>query len=234
MIALITLVLPIGGDSGPFNLYSNTDGYVNPFETGVSTAALVAGYTSILVPNGTTTIRVKSTGICTNYIDIEINLIPTTTTTSSSSTTSTSTTAAPTTTSTSSSSTSTSTSTTTSTSSTTTTTTTLGPDLCSDPITVFNGSTVASIDNIYSTGMTIGLLFPVPPTTVDYGTQDGTVNPINVDLSNVSVTDGCLSLYVGCSLVENINVTVDGTYSFAAIPISALNTISIVYNDGPC
>lgn len=101
MIALVTLVLPIGGDAGPFNLFSNTDGYIVPFATNVSAAALIAGYTSTVVPDGTTIIRVKSTGICTNYINIQINLIPTTTTTSSSSTsstTTTSTTAAPTTT----------------------------------------------------------------------------------------------------------------------------------------
>jgi len=78
MIALITLTIPPGGDAGPFDLYSNTDGYVTPFETGISAAALQAGYTSVLVPFGTTIIRVKSTGWCTNYIDIPINPIPTT------------------------------------------------------------------------------------------------------------------------------------------------------------
>lgn len=122
MTTLITLSIPLGGDAGPFNLYSNTDGYTLPFATGISAAALTAGYTSTVVPEGTTVIRVVSTGWCTNYIDITINLIPTTTTTSStstSSTTSTTTTAVPTTTTTSSSSTSTSTSTSTTTSTTT-------------------------------------------------------------------------------------------------------------------
>lgn len=113
MTTLITLNIPVGGDAGPFNLYSNTDGYTVPFATGISAAALTAGYTSTVVPEGTTIIRVLSTGQCTNYIDITINLITTTTTTSSSSTTSTTTTAVPTTTTTSSSSTSTTTSTTT-------------------------------------------------------------------------------------------------------------------------
>ena len=74
MIALITLVIPPGGDAGPFNLYSNTDGYTTPFATNISAAALTAGYTSTVVPNGTTIIRVVSTGVCTNYIDITINL----------------------------------------------------------------------------------------------------------------------------------------------------------------
>lgn len=115
MTVLITLVIPIGGDSGPFNLFSNIDGYVAPFATNISAAALQAGYTSTVVPEGTITIRVKSIGVCTNYIDIQVNVLPTTTTTSSSSTS--------TTTSTSSTSTSTSTSTTTSTSTSTSTTT---------------------------------------------------------------------------------------------------------------
>lgn len=85
MTVLITLTTA-GTDTGPFNLYSDTDGYVSAFETGVSKAALVAGYSSSLVPNGTTIIRVKSTGVCTNYIDIPLS----TTTTSTSSTTTTS------------------------------------------------------------------------------------------------------------------------------------------------
>ena len=96
MTVLITLTTA-GADTGPFNLYSNVDGYVSAFETGVSKAALVAGYSSALVPNGTTTIRIKSTGTCVNYIDVAVVTTTTTTTSSSSTTTTTSsTTAAPT------------------------------------------------------------------------------------------------------------------------------------------
>jgi hypothetical protein len=86
MTVLITLTTA-GLDSGPFNLYSDVDGYTTAFETGVSKTALVSGYTSSLVTNGTVTVRVKSTGTCTNYIDIPIGGI--TTTTSSTSTTTT-------------------------------------------------------------------------------------------------------------------------------------------------
>ena len=28
MTTLITLVIPVGGDAGPFNLYSNIDGFI--------------------------------------------------------------------------------------------------------------------------------------------------------------------------------------------------------------
>jgi hypothetical protein len=80
MTVLITLTVA-GLDSGPFNLYSNLDGYTSAFETGVSRVALLAGYSSSLVPDFTTTIRVISTGNCTNYIDIPLYVTTTTTTT---------------------------------------------------------------------------------------------------------------------------------------------------------
>lgn len=116
----VTITLTTAGtDTGPFNLYSDIDGFVSAFETGVSKAALLAGYTSTLVPNGTTIIRVMSANeLCTNFIDITIGAPCTTTTTSSTSTTTTST--------------SSSTTTTTSTSSTTTTTTTEAPLNCTE------------------------------------------------------------------------------------------------------
>jgi len=121
MTVLITLTTA-GTDSGPFDLYSNLDGYISAFESGVDKTLLLAGYPSALVPDFTTTIRVRSNNpFCTNYVEIPVEQ-PTTTTTTSSSSTSTSTT-------------------TSSSSSTTTTTTTItlplgsslgfpGPDTC--------------------------------------------------------------------------------------------------------
>jgi len=96
MTVFITLTLA-GANVGPFNLYSNIDGYTTAFESGVSSAILLAGYASDLVPDGTTTIRLLSTGECTNYFDIVLSE-PTTTTTSSSSTSTTSTSSSSTTT----------------------------------------------------------------------------------------------------------------------------------------
>jgi hypothetical protein len=129
MIVLVTLVLPVGADSGPFNLFSNTDGFTTAFDTNISASSLVAGYTSTSVPTGTTTIRVVSTGTCTNYIDIQVSLITTTTTSSSTSTTTSTSTSTSTSTTTTSTSTSSSTTTTTTTipPSTTTTTSTIPP-----------------------------------------------------------------------------------------------------------
>jgi hypothetical protein len=96
MTVLITLTTA-GSSTGPFSLYSNVDSYSTPFETGVSKSSLLAGYTSVLVPTSTTTVRVMSTGTCTNYVDISVVPCPTTTTTTSTSTstTTTTTTAAP-------------------------------------------------------------------------------------------------------------------------------------------
>ena len=72
MTVFITLTLA-GANVGPFNLYSNVDGYVTAFESGVSSASLLAGYASSLVPDGTTTIRLLSTGECNNYFDIVVD-----------------------------------------------------------------------------------------------------------------------------------------------------------------
>ncbi|NBW92317.1 MAG: hypothetical protein EBR53_07675 [Actinobacteria bacterium] len=80
MYVFITLT-SAGADAGPFNLYSNVDGFVSAFATGVSKAALLAGY-SVVAPAGTTTVRIISNGVCTNYIDVVIGATTTTTTTS--------------------------------------------------------------------------------------------------------------------------------------------------------
>jgi len=89
MTVLITLTIA-GTDVGPFDLYSDIDGFSSAFATGVSRASLLSGYSSSAVPDYTSIARVLSTGDCTNYIDITLDE-PTTTTTSSSSSTSTTT-----------------------------------------------------------------------------------------------------------------------------------------------
>ena len=81
MTVFITLSTA-GGNTGPFNLYSNIDGYTTAFESGVDKTSLLAGYASSLVPDYTTTVRVLSTGECTNYIDLLFSHTTTTTTTS--------------------------------------------------------------------------------------------------------------------------------------------------------
>ena len=91
MTISITLTLA-GSDTGPFNLYSNVDGYTIAFETGISRAALIAGYTSSLAPIGTTEVLVESVGTCNRDLYLVVSGAPTTTTTSSTSSTTTTTT----------------------------------------------------------------------------------------------------------------------------------------------
>lgn len=62
-----------GSDSGPFNLYSNLDGYITAFETGVDKPTLEAGY-STTVPDGAIIVRITSTGDCINSTDITLRL----------------------------------------------------------------------------------------------------------------------------------------------------------------
>lgn len=80
MTVLITLTTA-GADSGPFNLFSNINGYTSAFESGVDKTLLLAGYPSALVPDYTTIIRIISDGNCVNYIDIVLDEVTTTTTT---------------------------------------------------------------------------------------------------------------------------------------------------------
>jgi len=75
MTVLITLTIA-GSDSGPFDLYSDFDGYTSAFETGVDKTSLTSGYSSALVPDSTKIIRVKSTGVCLNFIDIPVEAPP--------------------------------------------------------------------------------------------------------------------------------------------------------------
>ena len=86
MTILITLTT-VGIDCSTFDIYSNVDGFLSAFETAVPKASLSAGFSSANVPNGTTVIRVKAKGLCSNYIDLQLINATTTTTISSSSTT---------------------------------------------------------------------------------------------------------------------------------------------------
>jgi hypothetical protein len=138
MVVTIT-ISSAGAGTGPFDLYSNSDGFLVPFETGVSKAALEAGYITNLVPNDATLIKIVSVGVCTDYITISIALANATTTT-------TSTTVVPTT----------STTTTNPFTPTTTTTTTIAPGISCYTIDVTSGYTTgcASAPGVYYTDST--------------------------------------------------------------------------------
>jgi hypothetical protein len=77
--AKITLTTA-GGNTGPFDLYSNP---ISPsingtlFASGITRSDLLLGYTSDVVPTGTSVIRCKSNnGICINYQDFSL-ILPT-------------------------------------------------------------------------------------------------------------------------------------------------------------
>lgn len=92
MTLLITLTVA-DIDTGPFNLYSNIDDYVNPFAELIEKSDLLAGYTSTVVPDGTTNIKVQSINeLCSNFILLTVNTTTSTTTSTSSTTSTTSTT----------------------------------------------------------------------------------------------------------------------------------------------
>ena len=67
----VYLILTTAGiDTGPFNLYTNLDGFTTPFETGVDKNVLVAGFSFATVPDYAQTVRIQSVGDCINYTDI--------------------------------------------------------------------------------------------------------------------------------------------------------------------
>jgi hypothetical protein len=68
--AKITLT-SVGSAVGLFSFYSDSDNYTDPFETGITPASLLAGYTTTLIPDDASTIRVKREG-CDPYLDIKI------------------------------------------------------------------------------------------------------------------------------------------------------------------
>lgn len=60
-----------GNDTGPFDLYSNVDGFMSAFATGISKDDLLTGYPCANIPDGTLVIRVRSVNSkCNNYSDI--------------------------------------------------------------------------------------------------------------------------------------------------------------------
>lgn len=82
MTVLLQLTIA-AADTGPFELYSNMDGFTTAFETDIPKSVLVAGFSFTSVPDNAIVIRVKSLGTCTNYTDIVLTSAgPTTTSTS--------------------------------------------------------------------------------------------------------------------------------------------------------
>jgi hypothetical protein len=237
--AIITLTTA-GTDTGPFNLLSDVDSYATPFETNVAKSSLIAGYTTNLIPDAATIIRVQSSSsLCTNFINLTYPTISTTTTTTTTtapttSTTTTTTTAAPTT------STTTTTTTTAPTTSTTTTTTTEAPTTSTTTTTSTTSTTTTSTPvtrNVTGVGgsasdilgeiyinasvsldgnVSVETVFDVNVTTVPYGTVSVSVTILSGSSSGSGSTFvgmGSLPSSISGECItacDNVNVVLTG------------------------
>jgi len=75
----ITLTTALGA-LGPFDLYSDADGFDNPFDTGIPISSLTSGY-GVNAPDDSFIIRVQSTDGCNIFKDFPIQNLPTPTVT---------------------------------------------------------------------------------------------------------------------------------------------------------
>jgi hypothetical protein len=84
MINPIKITLTTAGAStDTFSLFSDADGFVTPFATGVTKAQLLAGYISSVAPDFTSVVRIKSNSACMNSIDVFLPVIMLSTTSTS-------------------------------------------------------------------------------------------------------------------------------------------------------
>ena len=88
----ILIDLSVAGiNTGPFNLYSDADGYTSAFATNITRQQLLDGYPAVVL-NGTTNIKLQSlSDICPNDTILPVSTTTSTTSTSTSTTTTTST-----------------------------------------------------------------------------------------------------------------------------------------------
>lgn len=76
--ALITISNPGADVIGPFNIYSDVDGYTSAFESNITLAALLAGFATNNVPVGTTQIRIQNTQndtFCQNFVPAGVSTL---------------------------------------------------------------------------------------------------------------------------------------------------------------
>jgi hypothetical protein len=215
-----------------FDIYSNID-YGTPIVTGISKMQLLEGYSLLNVPDNATTIRLSSTGTCSNYTDIAIGgLITTTTTTSTTLNCSFIVNAQEiTTTSTSTSSTSTSTSST----STTTTTTTSAPlpegtIVLRNDINIGSGQTLNSLSNFSWTTLAPSA-FPIPQNTNRFGGHFGYSGNLTI---NATVNSSCrVEITVGGNtFCQGVQGTGSINYVFTGITILPTDDVTIELTTG--
>jgi hypothetical protein len=70
---VILKISSAGEDVSEFDLYSDSDSFSVAFEEGIPKSALVAGYTSSLVPDDATEIRLTAIGVCSGSVTSSID-----------------------------------------------------------------------------------------------------------------------------------------------------------------
>ena len=77
-MAILIQASNIGADAGPFNLFSQVNGFTEAFEIDVTSNQLLAGFVSYNVPFGTAVVRIISNSPdCDTYVDKELDAPPT-------------------------------------------------------------------------------------------------------------------------------------------------------------
>lgn len=71
---ILVTITSAGANTGPFSIYGNADNYATPLASSIAKSALQVGYTLNNVSDSITSIRIYSTGTCTNYIDLPVNV----------------------------------------------------------------------------------------------------------------------------------------------------------------
>lgn len=201
MIVFIKLTPPLGTDIGPFMIYSNWDGFTAVYGINISLTSLLNGV-SLTVPDGTTQVKIRCNGKCTNDIIVNvgqpITITSTSTSTSTSTTSSTTSTTAqpgpigPTTTSSTTSSTTTSTTRRLrfSTSTTSTTTTTMRPNFTTTSTTTISPTTTSTTTEAPPTSTTTTSTSTTSTTTTTTLAGGGT-HCVKLGLSIGSPSSAC-------------------------------------------
>ena len=73
--AIITIT-NFGSEVGPFDVFSDVDNYIVPFETNIPLSAMTSGFYTPNVPDGTINVKIKSNGDCINFIIIPVQFSP--------------------------------------------------------------------------------------------------------------------------------------------------------------
>ena len=84
MISVLITLTVVGADTGPtFDLFSDVDGYLSAFETGIVLTVGVPYLCNNTVPNGTTIIKIVAhNGVCQHTLSLSITTTTTSTSTS--------------------------------------------------------------------------------------------------------------------------------------------------------